>query len=150
MSEVNNGGEFVGLMSLILSRSQAVSTEEEHARVTYLNCNADSLGDVKALCELCELVEAEVVADVRHPFRNTVHEPARSTRRATVRFKAKGIDAGTSVTAALVVVGEISDNAVNLAIDDVSGARGADDGDVERDGAGFREVVHDDIAWAPI
>ena len=41
-----------------------------------------------------------------------------------MRFKAKGIDAGTSVTAALVVVGEIRDNAVNLAIDDVSGQVG--------------------------
>ena len=67
-----------------------------------------------------------------------------------MRFKAKGIDAGTDITFALVVVCPVSNNAVNLAIGKMSFAGGADNGDVEGDSAGFREVVHHDIAWAPV
>lgn len=137
-------------MSFILSRGQAISAQEKHARVTYLNGYADPLGDVEALSELCELVEAEVEIQVGHTFRDAMHEPSRSTRGTTVRFKAEGVDASTDVAAAFVVVGPVGYEAVNLAFVDVGGASGADDSDVEGDSAGLREVVHYDVAWAPV
>ena len=76
MSKVNHGGKFVWLITLLLSRGEAVAAQEEHARVTYLNGYADPLKDVEALSEFCELVEAEVEGHVGHPFRDAMHEPS--------------------------------------------------------------------------
>ena len=67
-----------------------------------------------------------------------------------MRFKAERVELGAAILLALVVVGCVGHCACDLAGYDVSGASGADDGDVIRDSSRFREVVGDNIAGASV
>ena len=145
MSKVNHRRKFIRSILFILARGLTVSAEQKHARVTYLKCDTDSLSNVEALGEHGELVELKVEVQLRHTFSAARHEPARATRGKTVGLEAEGVNADTFILLALVVVSRVGHVAVNLTLGDVSGAGWAHYGYVEGDGAGFSEVVYDDV-----
>jgi hypothetical protein len=145
--QIDHRGKLI--MSLIfLTSRKTVSARQEHSCVANLKGDVDLLSDVEGLSENREFVESEVSAHLSHALSNAMHKPTRSARRAAVRFETEGVDECAFVLLAFLVVGPVSELSGSCVLREVSGARGAHDGDVEGDGAGSSEVVDDDVAWA--